>query len=498
MATTRAASRPALASDQTTASLSELAVGQRLKSAIYDADHARQPLLLAAGAVLSAAVIQRLRDRGIKRIRVSKSDLAAAGRSRQPSTAAPREAERGAATVQLPGATAAPGVSGRAAGRVILPGDAFSGGPLPSGWRRGRDSYVSVLSRREKLLPEAHSVSEFDRQVESSVEVLGQTFQDASQRKRLNWGNILAMSEAHLEQLREDLDLVVAFGNRGIGSDYPCRHSLQTALLASAIGTVMGLSRKDLLDLSTGCMIHDVGMVRVLGLIEEAGSLSHAARLEVMKHPIFISDLLSRAPHVTFAAKMVAYQMHERLDGSGYPSRRSGPQVHPLARIAAVADVYLALISARTQRAPLLPYQAIEQILVATRQGKFDPAAVRALLHVISMFPVGSAVRLSDGRVARVVRSNPLDYSRPVVEATVSQCSNPWTEFVDLSQVREVTIIEALADRDLPSGVPWSTTLLFGPPAGNSDSPLENEQPSQRNSELANDPFAALLASCPE
>ncbi len=41
----------------------------------------------------------------------------------------------------------------------------------------------------------------------------------------------------------------------------------------------------------------------------------------------------------------------------------------------------------------------------------------RALLHTTSLFPIGSFVELSDGRIGRVFRSNGATYDRPVVEA---------------------------------------------------------------------------------
>ena len=114
---------------------------------------------------------------------------------------------------------------------------------------------------------------------------------------------------------------------------------------------------------------------------------------------------------------MVAYQMHERANGSGYPRGRTIEQTHPLARIAAVADSFTALVSARPHRAGMLPYFAVEKLVRDTAKGLFDPQAVRGLLQAVSLFPIGSYVELNDGYVGRVIRSNAFDYTKPIVEA---------------------------------------------------------------------------------
>jgi HD-GYP domain-containing protein (c-di-GMP phosphodiesterase class II) len=140
---------------------------------------------------------------------------------------------------------------------------------------------------------------------------------------------------------------------------------------------------------------------------------------------------------------MVAVQMHERLDGSGFPKQQRAPQIHPLARIAGVADTYLSLVSPGPADPGVSPHRAIEQILQDTRQGLFDPGASRALLHAVSLFPLGSTVRLQDGRVGRVIRSNRENYARPVIQVVTRTESGQQSELIDLSQRPEVEIASA-------------------------------------------------------
>src|SRR5690606_27821163 len=103
-------------------------------------------------------------------------------------------------------------------------------------------------------------------------------------------------------------------------------------------------------------------------------------------------------------------------DGSGYPRGRTAQKIHPLAKIAGVADTFTALVARRPYRPGMLPYHAMVQMLRDVGAGLYDGQIVRALLNTVSLFPIGSFVALNDGRVGRVLRSNGAFYDRPMVE----------------------------------------------------------------------------------
>ena len=133
-------------------------------------------------------------------------------------------------------------------------------------------------------------------------------------------------------------------------------------------------------------------------------------------------------------SRMVAYQLHERWNGSGYPRKRQGKQIHLLARIAGIADEFVAKISPRPYRPAMLPHFAMLEMVRGARSGMFDPEVIRALLHTLSLFPIGSFIRLSDGRIGKVIRSNGDDYTNPVVEVRHPDESPDEAEIIDLSE----------------------------------------------------------------
>ncbi len=227
-----------------------------------------------------------------------------------------------------------------------------------------------------------------------------------------------AICRQSLTGLAEDRDLFVYLSITPSAGEYPSRHGLHVAMLATAMGVALGWDRSTLVDLGVGCLLHDVGMLFVDREVCQARRiLSAPDYAEIVKHPVLTMRALERyAGEISAAAQFVAYQLHERCNGRGYPRGYASDRIHDLAKVAAVADVYVALVTSGRNRPRMIPYRAIEKLLDDTRAGFFEPSVVRALLTTTSLFPVGSHVAMNDGRVGRVVRAAGDCYDRPIVE----------------------------------------------------------------------------------
>jgi HD-GYP domain-containing protein (c-di-GMP phosphodiesterase class II) len=401
--------------------LSQLRAGARLRAPLFDGQSHRNQLLLAAGVEVTYGQLELLRRRGITQVLVHRTDVEA--------------------TTGQPGSrcwmrTSSPPLH-------TSPHQLFRappGAPPPT-WKQSSDSFFHELERPQDLRPDpavVRRIGEFYRTALASTTTVFDQFRCA---QRINSSAVACIAEQQLEQASRDLDAYLSVGLQPVVDGYPSRHSLQTAMLAVSIGTIMGLNKDDLIELGMGCLLHDAGMMLVPPhILERRGSLSAADRLEVLKHPLYIANALARHKDIPQGVRATAYQIHERMNGSGYPRGRQHPQIHLFARIGAVADTYLAMISPRNGRLGLTPYEAIEKLLYATRVGLFDSAVVRAMLYAASLFPLGSLVTLSDGRTGRVCRSNRERYDRPVVEIPAPDFS-PSGEIVNLAEDETLTIV---------------------------------------------------------
>ncbi len=243
---------------------------------------------------------------------------------------------------------------------------------------------------------------------------------------------------------------------------YLVSHAINVVLLATNIAAELGFAAAQIHELAYGALLHDVGMLRLPPeVMNKKATFSPQERRLIQQHPIIGINILQKISQLPKTTPLVVYQENERLDGSGYPRGRRKDRIHTYAKIVSVAAAYEAMISNRPYRQALHPYQAMKVLLHQVSQKKYDGRVVRALLRVLSLFPIGSWVKLSNEKIARVIAANKNDYTRPVVCILSGEDKNfqASTEIIDLAKYPEIKIIETL---DIPEGFGELDLRTFG------------------------------------
>jgi HD-GYP domain-containing protein (c-di-GMP phosphodiesterase class II) len=213
--------------------------------------------------------------------------------------------------------------------------------------------------------------------------------------------------------------------------DYLPDHAVSVAVLSLAIATHMQLSKDMVQQVILGALIFDVGMLMVPKRIRQSsGTLTDADRQRVRTHPIFSVTMMEQITGLTPIPRLIGYQHHERLNGSGYPQATMQNSVSDFARIIAVADVFAASTNPRIYKSAKLPYNAMEELVFMAHKGQLDTRAVKAMLTAIGLFPVGSFVALSNGDSAQIIGANPTRIDRPLIR--ILQAGEPSGPSVDL------------------------------------------------------------------
>jgi len=221
----------------------------------------------------------------------------------------------------------------------------------------------------------------------------------------------------YLIEFTVDADCVLEVASQARGFAALAEQALHTSLLGMALAIEMGMGEDDVRTVGLAGLVHDWGMTRIPEQTRNASRvLSHLEFEEIRKHPIYTLQMLQRISGLPAAVPLICYQVHERPDGSGYPRGRRREQIHPGAGILHVADAYSALTLPRPFRLALTPYAAVECLVRNAKDRTVDPDVVRALLNVISLFPIGSYVILNDTSMGRVIRRNGTQFSAPIVE----------------------------------------------------------------------------------
>jgi len=222
---------------------------------------------------------------------------------------------------------------------------------------------------------------------------------------------------------------------------------VHVSILATKVGMGLRYRREDLVRLAHAGLLHDVGMFMLPeSLLTSQRKLSAQDRARIVEHPEFGYKILNElgAQHSWLA--QVAWQEHERWGGQGYPRGLSGPQIHEYARIIGIVDIFDALMSPRPYKRRLPPHEAVKELLIAEK-ASFPSQIIKALVQQVSMFPLGTTVRLNSGEVGTVIHLNPRYPLRPVIQVSEAPGSvdDADSRTVDLSKTMLIHIVEVVA-----------------------------------------------------
>jgi len=207
---------------------------------------------------------------------------------------------------------------------------------------------------------------------------------------------------------------LAAMTSRYSPENYLWCHSVNVCIISLLIGATLGYNKSKLQELGIAAYLHDLGMIRVLDLVEIPKPLDEAAFDGVKKHPRYSSDILKGlGEDILQLAIKIAHQVHERVDGSGYPDGIKGEDIHEYTEIIALADVYEAMTHPRSYRDRYFPHDAIKEILKRAEQ--FSSLVIKALIKRVSLYPVGTWVKLNTGEVGKVAEVHEDYLLRPVV-----------------------------------------------------------------------------------
>ena len=371
----------------------DLVSGKQLNCPIYDKSGL---LLLAQGSLITARFKQLLEQRGIRDVMLSRADA---------------QAMIGSIVVsegKTSGATLDCNVVAKLddmikSGKLFIAdaGPKFKDRLITRGCKGFNQEQRNELAARHT----------------ETCSLLDDMIRAAANGESMNGGDIATVVSDYLTHLTADVDCVVdvAAHSRdfvGIG-----QHCLQTALMAMAMAIEMGMTEETIRVIGICGMVHDWGMTLVPPQIRNSNRvLNKIEFLEITKHPMYTVNLLQRVWGLPPQVPSICYQVHERPNGTGYPQGRQGKAIHPSALVLGVADSYVALASQRPNRPALKPYAAVECLLRMAGEKMVDADAARALLNILSQFPIGSLVQLTDGSKARVLRRNGGHYNMPIVQ----------------------------------------------------------------------------------
>jgi putative two-component system response regulator len=165
-------------------------------------------------------------------------------------------------------------------------------------------------------------------------------------------------------------------------------HTLRISYLSCELAELAGLSEEKCEVLRYASPLHDVGKIGIPDRILLKPGILTENEFEIMRmHTTIGGKILSNAARypVIEAGRIVAEQHHERWNGSGYPNRLSGTDIHIFGRIVMVVDIFDALVSERPYKKAFSLEQTID-MMVKDRSIFFDPGLLDLFVNNLDRF----------------------------------------------------------------------------------------------------------------
>lgn len=250
--------------------------------------------------------------------------------------------------------------------------------------------------------------------------------------------NILGIMEDFMGRHQELLNLI-SVKDRDLATFV---HLLNVSLLSMFFASRLEFSKDDVLDLGIAALYHDVGKLYIsLKIIQKKAKLEEREFIQMRDHPVLGARILEGYKETLGILPIVAaFEHHMRHDRTGYPKVAYARKPHLAAMMISICDVYDALALKRCYKKDYPP-DKIYELMIMEKGKMFEPELLDKFFQNVGVWPVGSIVTLSDGRVGVVREIHEQDIRRPVVGILSPQNGG---ETVDLLKDKNLLITEAL------------------------------------------------------
>jgi putative nucleotidyltransferase with HDIG domain len=249
----------------------------------------------------------------------------------------------------------------------------------------------------EEELPVAHDVY---RSAKGLVEA---AMQDVRIGRAINSDAVSRLVTAMVDSILRNADALVSLSRLKSFDEYTFFHSVNTSILALALGRRLGFSPDMLHLLGSGTLLHDIGKTKIpLDILNKPGRFE-PHEFEIMKqHALRGVEVLSVTTGFQEEIIRPALEHHERVDGTGYPFGRNRAELTPFGLIASVVDIYDAMTSDRCYHKGMPAHRVLQHLYTLGQDGHLDSIYVQQFIQCVGVYPVGSCVLLNTGEAGIV------------------------------------------------------------------------------------------------
>lgn len=221
--------------------------------------------------------------------------------------------------------------------------------------------------------------------------------------------------------------------------NYTYNHSISSSVWCVAFGRHLGLPKKDLQALAIGGLLFDAGKMKLPDkLIKNTRRYNQYEFKLIKQHVDHSIDIVKSIGSASEEIIAMVRTHHERHNGSGYPAGLSGDEIPLFGKIAGIVDCYDAIISERSFVSAMSPHDAVIK-LYEWRNIDFQAELIEQFIQVVGIYPVGTVVELSDGRVGVIIAHHKVWRLRPRIMMLLDHDKETYSSFDVINLFTEIT-----------------------------------------------------------
>ena len=325
------------------------------------------------------------------------------------------------------------------------------------------------LAQRQRQVAPVSAAVEIERASKicrQSKQAVVSMFEEARMGNAVDVGGAKQLVEEINDSVARNPGALISLARLKTADDYTYMHSVAVCAMMVALAKQIGLDEAQTRSAGLAGLLHDLGKaVMPMEVLNKPGKLTDAEFVIIKSHPVEGHKMLLTGSNVDPLALEVCLHHHEKTDGSGYPDRLKGDAISLFAKMGAVCDVYDAITSNRPYKAGWDPAESLRK-MAEWANGHFDPQVFQAFVKSMGIYPVGSLVRLTSGRIGVVVEQTAKSLTTPIVKVFFSTKSNMRIPPV-LVNLATVDAKEKISGREDPANGAFRTSMNCGPACHN-------------------------------